>query len=196
MTRKVGHFDFIIAAQPRSGSHLLQTLLNDHPEITCLGEYTPSLNINVERARLLGCIVHHIPYFNFFAGNSTTAKAIYLHRKTRDCARSQLRQNFHPVDYHFLKSEDVPQPRQPSKPLIEQRMRLLRDRRIAYLTKLRELDIPIFWTTYERLTEGQDVRSVENSESNRILGFLGVECRRLHTPFVKGVSRYDAPQKL
>lgn len=85
----MSEYDFYIVTDPHSGSHMLASALDSHPEIQCKGEvgwrdYSDTLGVN--KGKVLGGITHSKAY-NFTRENiklSDVSKVIVLLRGVSD----------------------------------------------------------------------------------------------------------------
>jgi len=104
-------FDFCICYHTRSGSHLLATLLNSHPEIACEGEVRPegrdpnkgysivswkaisasTGGILPPKGRIRGCLVPYIGIDHFLSHGYRPDRWIHLLRDPEKVALSTLR---------------------------------------------------------------------------------------------------------
>jgi len=128
-------FDFVIFGQARSGTHLIATLLNSHPEIACEGEVpitgfrdphrgysTVSWDIIKASAgslppkgRIRGCICHYI-HQQVFINQEGYRPGLWVHlvRNPIDNARSllkrwdALREGDGTIPPHFTDRKNVP----------------------------------------------------------------------------------------
>ncbi len=166
-------YDFIILSLPRSGSHMLASALDSHPEIQCQGEYEmiEKFPLGRNEAPIKGCIVqaYHIQR-NIAPPDLVTAKLIYLYRPVREIVFSRFygsplgvnsEQWLTPVlrdKTQYDTSQDV------IVDLMQQRIDLG-----AFLRNKDHLKV-----TYRDLCHDKDVRSLDRVTALRICDFLNI----------------------
>lgn len=208
-------FDYVIYCQARSGSHLLASLLNSHPDLACEGEvpvigvrdpargYSDSSWDVIKEAtggilpppgKIRGCICHYINSMVFAVQEGYRPKKwIHLLRNPERVARSLLRRWAEREDgsarAHYFQGEEVP----PEKPIDldqlkqqTQNMENLQHYNIEFLRAVSEEEgLEILQITYEDLTQGSSIYRVRNITTKKILEFLGVKEIQLETRMVK-----------
>lgn len=177
--------DFIILTLPRSGSHMLASALNSHPDICCLGELfrkPPLYDWLGTGNGITGGIVWP-DNFN----QVKTKKVIGLIRNPRDMAYSAVRKIGNDecyVDHALLPCSALS--RDPGQKRIDSMLR-----RSQALAKLLDKLPDALILTYEMITNNMDIRIVPVEISTRICSFLGVPPYllqpRTYKPTVTGI---------
>lgn len=168
-------YDFIIVSLPRSGSHMLASALDSHPDIQCEGEYgmIEKFPLGRTEARLRGCIVqgYHILGQIALPTGWATAKIIKLTRSIDQIADSLHATNDDGQSYsqHL---EPVRQQMPGGKPTQKTWSRI-NDEHEAILNWL--LLRQYLTVTYDALSGGKDCRAIRWEQAHRICDYLGVE---------------------
>lgn len=171
-------YDFIILSLPRSGSHMLASALDSHPEIQCSGEYGMKEKFPLGRnpKRVKGCIIQGYHILREIAPKWIYAvKVIYLYRPVDEIAKSlhylspsgqSYDQHLHPAARTEKLYWEVDK---------ETRNRLNSEQQ-ALIDCLAKCDYPdVLTTSYQSLCKGKDARTLRWEQTHRILDFLKVE---------------------
>lgn len=187
--------DFIIFCEKRTGSHLLSTLLDNHPDITCQFRELAMQHrkiITPKAGKIRGGIIHYqeieraMEYIKF-------KKVIHLIRNLEDVFNSYIATFYTRESIgHYTRDDLIPE--KPELGLEKQKRRKiikeLSTRRLASFSML--VGYPTLLVSYGMLSEGKDVSSLDNSTSRSILRFLGADIIPLETRLRKGISSYDS----
>jgi len=156
-------FDFLIVCHQRSGSHLLQTFLDSHPEINCLGE----IGIDDPWSVMQGC--------KYRGGILMYNRVGFLKSQVPD------RHNA-----HRIRGGDPKPDIQVDMDTVNRRTAHIKGRQKRMSRLLRTYRRPILTVTYEELTDGgKDVEFCPEGVMRRLTEFLGVEPVRLRTPLMR-----------
>jgi glycosyltransferase involved in cell wall biosynthesis len=186
---QLAYRDFAIVCHSRSGSHLLATALNSHPQLHCQGEL---LQILLEPHKpyaavcetatgpVNGAIIMYEHWKLAGALGIIPTKIIHLTREPRQTALSFIRNNEHLSaygtrhdphawrnTYEPFKLRDYPV----DEMQLAERTRLVRQSQAAFGSLLPGNCLEI---TYEELCANQDVETIDQNAADRITGFLGV----------------------
>ena len=187
------HFDFLIVCTQRSGSHLLASALNSHPDISCRGELREKDRlIKPSQEGLRGAILmyNRCPAF----GTTYTAdKLIHLVRDPKNTAKSRLANSIDKKEKgnehsaHFLEIVD--------------REFELNGKRLKGVSAAIRNDIrrakkwlkghPHLEISYEELTGNCSVSTIRPEISARLTDFLGLPKATLSTDLVKPNTTYS-----
>jgi len=184
-------FDFLIVCHQRSGSHLLQTFLDSHPEINCLGE----IGIDDPWSVMQGCKYRGgILMYNRvgFLKSQVPDRFIHLIRNPRMTAVSAVKNSAlrkrtgagH--NAHRIRGGDPKPDIQVDMDTVNRRTAHIKGRQKRMSRLLRTYRRPILTVTYEELTDGgKDVEFCPEGVMRRLTEFLGVEPVRLRTPLMR-----------
>lgn len=181
--------DFAILCHQRSGSHLIQTCLNSHPDIYCFGElgFAKELDPPAE-CRVVGAIIMYNQW-DRLDGQVRIQRFLHLVRNPRDTALSlarnerdkALRGSTHRA--HYRKGEELP----PAYEVSAEEVRSWQERVERYQARFKDTlaKRKTLTLTYESLTNNSSVEQLPEREGRRILAFLGVPYYPLSTTLVK-----------
>jgi hypothetical protein len=200
---QLAYRDFSIVSHVRSGSHLLATAMNSHPQICCQGEllqllmephkpYAPVSELATGTVN--GAIIMYEHWHLAAALGLIPRKLIHLTRNPRKTALSFIRNNEHlkmhgaqhnphawRVSSGLLEMRDYPV----DEELLVQRIAQVEDAQQRFR---RLLPSPAIEVTYEELCSDLDVHSIDQKAANRISGFLQVRSEKMITPLQKTSS--------
>ena len=165
--------DFAILSLPRSGSHMLASALDSHPNIRCTGEYEMIEKFPIGRSpgRIEGCIIqsYHIDQ-NIAPKWLDTAKIILLNRSFEDIAKSQyFNDEFGRTSTQFT----VPTKRTGIVHHVpDERLRYLTDQRAILLNYIDGREY--LQVSYQSLCRGADARTIRWEVSHLLCDFLDV----------------------
>ena len=200
---KLSYRDFAIVCHQRSGSHLLATALNSHPDIDCQGELLQLIKTPAKSyapvaaktsAKLRGAIIMYNQLRIAAELGLMPGKIIHLLRNPAETARSivlNAASNAIQGDHspHSLRAK----PAFRSADLVADPDEILRyedEVRTRQDEQLRSLPTPRLDIWYDDICGGRDVESLEASAAERILNFLGAEpVVALTTPLAKAAYR-------
>jgi len=177
--------NFIILAHQRTGTHLLATALNSHPNIYCTGETREAPSENMNNISAVGRIIMYNQLYGQF-DETKKSKIIHLTRNPRDTAMSNIANLgdavFPSHKAHFYKKE---KPRYCSidKCHIDKKTEEIGGYMVSVrkaLKSINHLEI-----TYEELTNGKSIKKLPKKPAKKILDFLGVKYKTLTTNLVK-----------
>jgi len=185
-------YDFLVLAAKRSGSHMLATMLNSHPEIACEGEYgneNDTVTIHASDTGKRGCLIHYRQLELVKA-----PKYIHLVRYPIDCAISQARSyarqtqpEYAEYAAHYVKGEE---PRnheiEPSHSVVSARLRDLSRQLIIARNFFDGKDV--LKVHYEGITGNRSVEEMPERMAKRICSFLDVWYHPMKTHFIKGTK--------
>jgi LPS sulfotransferase NodH len=188
-------YDFAIVATQRSGSHLLATALNSHPDIACVGEVArEELTIGEVSGRVRGCILmyNHLDHFK----SVSPERVIHLIREnTSALAWSRIENNV--AKKVALRGGETHRPHRIRDeewrarcPVQASRVRLVAHR-IAKASDenrrwLQSRGKPLLELTYEEISDGgRDVSVIPPLAAMKVTDFLGVCPATLRTPLQK-----------
>ena len=175
--------DFAILTIPRSGSHMLASALNSHPDIKCGAEYNAPAKIELPDSggKIEGCIVH---WYNLERNPKLLdgVKIIVLIRNPVEIAKSwQKGYAMGKSAGHYLEPTTfngaIPEP---EKSVIE----TIKDRQLKLLEYAKDREV--LRLDYEKLTGNKDIREIENSKE--ICKFLNVKNKKLNPLTYKPMS--------
>lgn len=181
--------DFAIVCHQRSGSHLVQTCLNSHPEIYCFGELPTGTHVNPPTSyQAVGGIIMYNQW-DRLEGKVTIQRFLHLIRDPRDTAYSLARNEKDKVHggsthrAHYRKGEELPPAYEVSAEEVSKwQKRVERYQRRFNDTLARREALTL---TYESLTDNTSVEQLPEQEARRVLNFLGVPYYPLSTTLVK-----------
>lgn len=160
--------DFCLVALPRSGSHMLASALDGHPEIDCFGEHRVPQDGTRHSQGIMGKLVHGTPI-------PAASKYIFLYREPLAIQASRLRLNRDGLLHEYREGDTIyarDTSRMPSG-FID----AIRAEREEVLAELEGTDHII--VSYESLCAGQDTEALNAEQATRICRFLGVAEREL-----------------
>lgn len=190
------HYDFLIVCGQRSGSHLLGTMLNSHPDICCRGEIWQArdkflpVNVHPKPTQILGGILMYSKGKN---GEEITAietlenyidcgRVIHLKRDPLEMARSRYVQvlmkmaeagGAHSIrgnKRNKIEIEPLPDDE------LKRRAAVIEAQRMEVDGYLRAHEIKTMNVDYKRLTSGgQDVDSLNYHTAGQLLRFLQIK---------------------
>ena len=169
-----GTFDFVILALGRSGSHMLASALDSHPDIQCAAEiYAPNQRypwLGIKKKKIRGTTVTPLQ----IARVGAVSKAIVLTRNWRDRVKSTTMNENHALSPCTAKilDEDLS--------YLEQEQ-LEKDALLEQVAKRLEC----IRYSYEGMTENKDIRQIPENMGKEICEFLGVEYQPLIPAFYK-----------
>jgi hypothetical protein len=167
--------DFYILTFPRTGSHMLASALDSHPDINCVGEVwrdKPLYDWLGSGGKVNGGIIQ--PSQARSLPEST--KMICLTRNPQDIAISYLSKK---KTLHAMGPSLLPATELPSCDLVgeqESRQLFLRESAKRY---------PHIVVDYNEITNGQDIREIPESIGRHICKFLNVEYHIMTPKFYK-----------
>jgi len=181
---------FIILAHQRTGTHLLATALNSHPDIVCLGEEGEEIDIK-KGASVRGKIVMYNQLHGKFEDNFGL-RIIHLLRDPRDTAISDILNDRDKAenenhDAHYYKKEPIKY-HNIEKGFLQYKTDII-NRYMWEVQKALPQSIPTIEVRYEELTKGKEVRRIPKKPAERILHFLGVKYRTLTTDLFKSPNK-------
>jgi hypothetical protein len=185
---KLAYRDFAIVCHQRTGSHLLATALDSHPEIHCQGEL---LQLFLEPHKLYapvcqvatgvknGAIIMYNQWEIALALGLVPRKIIHLQRNSRRTAYSIIRDEQHLSLHgprhrpHALRASGAQEAR--DYPVDEKQLSDL-ERLIAHAQQEfgRVLPADCLDISYEELCLDRDVQQLEPTPAGRLIDFLGV----------------------
>jgi len=165
-------YDFIILSLPRSGSHMLASALDSHPEISCEGEYEmiDKIPIGHTRKQIHGCIVQAYHIRREIAPISIPTKIIRIKRPLVQIVASR-----------FLNSIDGTNSDQHTEPVKKEgishtlKFKVWNDLLHDSLA-LDEFTAsnPALTVSYNDMCKGKDARKIEHETALRICDYLEV----------------------
>lgn len=184
-------FDFIILCTQRTGSHMLASALNAHPDISCCGELRPKDIVVPSSGDVTGAILMYSNWRDFGVRVSAS-KIIHLVRDPDNTAKSRLVNNKDKEEQkkkhkaHFLEKVDRG---------FEIDVKQVGDLSGSIRKKVKRArgwirDIPHIEVTYEELTENVSVSQLPTEVAKRITDFLGLSYAPLITELVKPNTTY------
>jgi glycosyltransferase involved in cell wall biosynthesis/cytochrome c556 len=204
---QLAYRDFAIVCHVRSGSHLLATAINSHPEIHCQGELLHVLTephkayaavCDIATGVVNGAIIMYEQWELLRALSIIPSKIIHLTRDARQTALSFIRNNEHLSAYGArhnphawrnacepLEMRDYPV----DEKQLAERTALVRQSQHASSSFLPKSRLEV---TYEELCGNHDVDTIEQTAADRIVEFLGVSGgKKMITPLRKTSSPLD-----
>lgn len=181
-------YDYIIYCRPRSGSHLLATLLNSHPDIACFGETCDEGLEELRNTR--GKIEGAIYFYHQERNLSKERKIIHLTRKPIDIATSEYIFNFtdRKKEDSPFRPENLYKERKIKQSLdsnfIAKKAEQISNITIAEKEKMKNMS-NVLEISYEEMTDNQNIEILKQNIADKILDFLGVEKRQLSTKLIK-----------
>ena len=179
---------FVILTTQRSGSHLLSSLLNSHPDLTCYGEIVNNEIKPIEEMEEgEGVIYHYNQFFNLSKARKEivrSSKILHLIRNDMDkLVRSRLVSGKYKdklgAKSHYRRKETIHYPEFTDEEVERAKRCILKERKNALL----ELwDTEMFTLSYEMLTGDKSIKKLTNKP---ILRFLGVAPMTLETTLTK-----------
>lgn len=169
-------FDFIIVCSQRSGSHMLASALNSHPNISCSGELLISDTlITPSDGECKGAILMYNRWAAFET-QYTANKLIHLVRDPESVAYSRMANSQDKKKLrakhraHFTENIDRKFDIRPSK------LRNLKAHTKTLINKMRKKlsDLDHIEVSYEELTDNLSVTEINRASANRLTKFLGV----------------------
>ena len=176
---------FVILAHQRSGTHLLASLLNSHPDLRCYGEVSLShrrktLPLGWKNLYKLGknegCILMYTHFLRKESKNKNfikfikKAKIIHL---TRINTKNHLKSLFKKRNAKFETKKAK---------VVQKSIESYKKRVFKHNFK------HVFNITYEEICNDNNITEYENP---KLLNFLGVKPRKLTTKLDKGVDHYS-----
>lgn len=171
---------FVILAHRRSGTHMLASLLNSHPELRCYDEVLLSRKWHlrlgrkniVELKEKEGCIVM---YRHFLLRADSKIQNLICNSHVIHLMRKNL-------DNHALSLANMkPHPREDlnyrKEQIVRVRNKIFANRKFRFPN--------LFKIYYEDICGDKDIKSYDNPD---LLEFLGVKSQTLTTTFTKGVD--------
>ena len=178
---------FIILAHQRTGTHLLATALNSHPDIVCSGEEGEEIK---ENALVKGKIVMYNQLHGKFEDN-IGLRIIHLLRDPRDTAISEIlndrdKEENENHDAHYYKKEPLRY-----SEIDEFYLKNKTEKIDGYMKNVSEVLLPLDYieVRYEELTKGKEVRQIPKKPAKEILHFLGVKYKTLTTDLFKSPNK-------
>ena len=191
---------FIIVAHPRSGTHLLGTLLNSHPELKCYDELCipqrPAKILPYKKIRkpqelqdgegFIEMYRHIIKQGEVVEG----FKIIHLTRDLRENAisycmlrgREKLDKSYFFRSHHFCGEEPNIKEQKIDERSIERAIKTIKRRRKKAMSYI---DCPVLEVNYEDLCQNKSLSSFSKEKARSICKFLEVEPMELTTPLIK-----------
>ena len=186
-------FDFLIVCTQRSGSHMLASALNGHPNISCSGE------LNIKDTFIVpsdgegkGAILMYSRW-NSFETRYTADKLIHLVRDPESVAYSRLANSQSKKRLraehraHFREKVDREFEINPKRlKELKAHARARTNRMRKELSGLDHIEV-----SYEELTDNTSVTTLNKASANRLTRFLGVpEMELVVTDLVKPNTTY------
>lgn len=170
-------YDFAILSLPRSGSHMLASALDSHPEIQCQGEYgmTEKFPLGRRPGRIKGCIVQGYHISRHIAPPwIRNSRIIVLTRSLLAIAKSlhYNTMNGSTYDQHLEPVQRGPQRSTPSPDTI--RRLEAEQEAIAHFLEFANPNA-LLHVEYRLLCGDKDARAIRWEQAHRICDFLGVE---------------------
>lgn len=172
---------FIILTNQRSGSHLLNTILDSHPELSCYGEIELHKNKRLEElGENEGAVYHYDQYLRLPQPKKNlirNAKIINLVRNNlNNVARSGIILGKYKeklgAKAHYHEDAVIRHPEFPKEEIDIAKNYVLEKRRKA----LNELwDCEMFTLSYEMLTKDETLSLLPKEQSAPLFRYLGVE---------------------
>lgn len=199
------HYDFLIICGQRSGSHLLGTMLNSHPDIVCHGELFQSRDkILPTRAKILphqikGAILMYTKGKNGDEKQATDAleneltcsRVIHLTRNPEDMAKSRLIQarmkgagqgGAHSLRGKKIKRVELHFPVNEIRDSAD----VIRAQQEEIRQYLKANNINTLEIEYEKMTKGRDIDSMAYGMAGTLLAFLGI---KRHVPLITNLQK-------
>ena len=190
-------FDFLILTTQRSGSHMLASTLNSHPDISCEGEVGREDAVIVASPGSISGAILMYSGWRTFGKRFEASKIIHLTRNPANTAKSRLANSqdkkkgksrlgahfFEAVDREVTISEKRAGEVEADIRSSINRMRLAID------------DIPHIEVSYEDLTGDASVTEIAVDVSRRLTSFLEVSHAKLTTTLVKPNTVYTLQEK-
>lgn len=187
--------DFLILATQRSGSHMLASALNSHPDISCQGEIARKDEvIEASEGNVTGAI---LMYNNWraFGRRFEAGKIIHLVRDAKSTSWSRLANS---IDKKLEKQDHRAHFREKVERSFEINAKRAREVEAAISAevnrmraKLKETGIRRMEVKYEELTcGGLSVSRIDPIVSRCLTSFLGVDPAELSTDLVKPDTTY------
>ena len=189
-------YDFVIVCHQRSGSHLLASFIDSHPQLCCLDEQGLHLynNSPCKDWDSRGRIFMYQHFMWRMDGLMRVPKFIHLTRNTRDqaysCVRNEalLKQGIKVESRAFRFNGDRPQPAVQEFIAPERAMkgRIVQIKKQRKKMKEQLQDSDVLEINYREMTDGsKSVSVMPRLPANRICRFLGVDLAELSTRMVK-----------
>lgn len=159
-------FDFIILSTQRSGTHMLQSALNQHPEITCHGEILHKSKEWIDSdKKVKGCIQmkNRLNEINY-----KFDKVIYLRRNENELAKSRVANRFHKKasNQKVIEKHNAHRPKTPCTFIMD---------RVTINNEIREIRKAVKTINKFINDKKHIVIDYENPDYKRIQRFLGVK---------------------
>lgn len=169
--------DFYILALPRSGSHMLASALDSHPDICCAGEIWRSKPLYDWLGSAAGRICGAIATFGPGGFElPSTAKIICLTRNTPDRVKSyKNRDGLHWMEPTVLPAKEV---------VLDEATLAAREQYAKDLLLFAEKSQRIV-LDYDEITGGKDIREIPEAIGRQLCDFLGVEYHAMTPRFYK-----------
>ena len=193
--------DFSIVSHVRSGSHLLATAMNSHPQICCQGEllqvlmephksYAPI--VAIADGTINGGIIMYEHWHLAQALGLVGSKSIHLTRNPGNVALSYIRNNEHLRMYGARHNPHVWRNSSAVAAMrhfpVDEALLVERTKQVENAQKKFRMLVPpaAIEVTYEELCSDRDVHSLDQTAANRISEFLQVPGgRNMITPLQK-----------
>ena len=166
--------DFVIVSQARSGSHMLATALDSHPDIACGGEVNANDQIGSTFGYVLGCLVkgamlHRLKGFK--------GKYIHLTRKPEDIAASiqnSWQAQGEKPDTIAMKPQRIKRKREP---FTEKQLQMVRERDEPINTLFAMTDC--LTIDYDEMVLDRECIEIPEDVGRRLTDYLGVDYQPL-----------------
>ena len=187
-------YDFLLLAGKRTGSHMLASMLNSHPYLSCEGEFgneNDTVTIHAREDGIQGCIIHYRQLRKVQA-----PKHIHLIRdpllNAISLARTVARQSgsrFSEYAAHYVKG-DEPRNQEiiPDQAVIVARVKNIERQRAKARAWFEKTGKNLLEVSYEDITGGRSVEVMPWKTGREICQFLGIPYRRMTTHFIKGTK--------
>lgn len=164
-------YDYIILCTPRSGSHVLATMLNSHPDIACIGESNERMPELIHSSgKIKGKIIMYMR--TDYEGVFDNVKIIHLVRDTKEIARSRIINSSRKFDSHYTKQHEFSFTINPDE--VNKMSKNLANDIDSFRKKIK--DKPVLEIKYSELTDGgKSVETLNKKTSDKILNFLEVD---------------------
>lgn len=183
------HLDFAIVCHQRSGSHLVQSCLNTHPDIHCFGELIDKKGLQPPPKRKVAGGIVMYSQWERLEGQVKIQRFLHLIRNPRDTAFSlarnekdkAVRGSTHRA--HYRQGEALPPLYEVSVEEVsawEERVKKYQAHFKGVLAQRETLTL-----TYENLTDNSPIEQLPEREAERLLHFLGVPYAPLSTTLAK-----------
>lgn len=182
--------NFIIFSTQRSGTHMLQSALNNHSQISCVGEVKINWKKNMDKldeTKITGCIVQLSQREDI--RKLKPNKIIYLKRNPQDIAKSQIgMKKSKELGKKGIIKHDMIRPKTPltfyiNKKQFNKRVEIVKYQQKRIIEEIEKSKLPYIIVDYE------------NIDYNKIFNFLEVNKENIKPETKKAPFKYILTDK-